>query len=72
MGYNALALIGHAYQTDARVRAEKMSYSPDVWEAAIAVDVPETCVLLDGYTRSVVFMREAPADGRFAIWLPVA
>ena len=30
------------------------------------MDVPETYVLLDGYTRSVVFMREAPADGRLS------
>ena len=58
--------------TDAREAAKSLPYYPGVWEAGIAVDGPDTYLLLDGYTRSVVFMRDAPADGRFAIWVPAA
>ncbi len=31
---------------------------------------PGSYMLLDGYTRSVVFMRDAPPVARLAIWVP--
>jgi len=56
--------------TDAREAAKTLPYYPGVWEAGIAVDGPDSYLLLDGYTRSVVFMRQAPSDARFAMWVP--
>ncbi len=56
--------------TDAREAAKTLPYYPGVWEAGIVVGEPGDYMLLDGYTRSVVFMREAPADAKFAVWTP--
>lgn len=56
--------------TDAREAAKALPYYPGVWEAGIAVGEPRNYMLLDGYTRSVVFMKDAPPDARFAIWVP--
>lgn len=56
--------------TDAREAAKTLPYYPGVWEAGIVVGGPGSYLLLDGYTRSVVFMRAAPPDARFSMWAP--
>lgn len=47
-----------------------LPYYPGTWEAGIAVGKPGNYMLLDGYTRSVVFMKQAPSNAKFAIWIP--
>jgi len=56
--------------TDAREAAKKLPYYPGTWEAGMVVGEPRSYMLLDGYTRSVVFMRDAPPGAKFAIWVP--
>lgn len=55
---------------DPREAAKTLQYYPGTWEAGMAVGQPGSYMLLDGYTRSVVFMRQAPSGARFAIWVP--
>lgn len=55
---------------DAREAAKKLPYYPGTWEAGVAVGKRGEYLLLDGYTRSVVFMKEAPPDAKFAMWVP--
>jgi len=55
---------------DPREAAKALPYYPGTWEAGIVVGKPGEYMLLDGYTRSVVFMKEAPADATFALWVP--
>lgn len=56
--------------TDAREAAKELPYDPSTWEAGMVVGKRGNYMLLDGYTRSVVFMREAPPGATFAIWVP--
>jgi hypothetical protein len=56
--------------SDAREAAKKLPYYPATWEAGMVVGTPGDYILLDGYTRSVVFMKEAPRGDKFAIWVP--
>jgi hypothetical protein len=56
--------------TDAREAAKKLPFYPGTWEAGIVVGKPGDYMLLDGYTRSVVFMKEAPPGAKFAVWVP--
>jgi hypothetical protein len=55
---------------DPREAAKGLPYYPGSWEAGIAVGKPGNYILVDGYTRSVVFMKEAPQDAKFSIWVP--
>jgi hypothetical protein len=55
---------------DPREAAKHLPYYPGTWEAAIAVQEHGGYMLIDGYTRSVVFMKEAPAEATFAVWVP--
>jgi hypothetical protein len=55
---------------DAREAAKKLGYHPDKWEAAIVVGKRGDYMLLDGYTRSVAYIREAPASAKLAVWVP--
>jgi|SRR5271154_1225894 len=55
---------------DAREAAKKLPYYPATWEAGMVVGKPGDYILLDGYTRSVVFMKEAPRGDKFSIWVP--
>jgi len=55
---------------DPHEAAKHLPYTPATWEAAIAVGSPGNYMLIDGYTRSLVFMQKAPPDATFAIWIP--
>jgi hypothetical protein len=57
---------------DPHEAAKSLPYYPGTWEAAMAVGHPGNYMLVDGYTRSLVFMRQAAADATFAIWIPDA
>jgi hypothetical protein len=56
--------------TDAREAAKTLPYYPGTCEAGMVVCKPGDYMLLDGYTRSVVFMKEAPPGATFAVWVP--
>ncbi len=55
---------------DPRAAAKHLPYYPGTWEAAIAVQEHGGFMLIDGYTRSVVFMKEAPDGARLPVWVP--
>ena len=55
---------------DPRAAAKGLGYHPDKWEAAMVVGKRGDYMLLDGYTRSVAYLREAPASAKIAMWVP--
>jgi hypothetical protein len=55
---------------DPREAAKHLPYYPGTWEAAIAVQEHGGYMLIDGYTRSVVFMNSAPPEATLAVWVP--
>ncbi len=64
-------ILGFAEDSDPRVQAFR---SPDMPQSQ-----PAVCqlfkgmhLLVDGYLRSIIFMRQAKPDLRFAVWVPVA
>jgi len=64
---------GTAEDSDARVAAKRIPLDlppPPDEEPVIMISVPGAYILLEGYLRSVLFMRSADLSRRLLVWVP--
>ena len=63
---------GSAEDSDARIAADKITPPADLsrHEPVIIIGRPGVYILLEGYLRSVLFMRDANPVQRLLVWLP--
>ena len=63
---------GSAEDSDARIAADKITPPADLsgHEPVIVIGRPGAYILLEGYLRSVLFMRDAGPAQRLLVWVP--